>query len=109
MMEAIGAHHHPEVLLRHPDQALMDLALQRCRTAREAISFIDRILTQHGYASSGESISIADTEEVWLMEDKDRKDSWIYNLEMNVWVCIVKDPGKKHCCLYCISKDIFSD
>lgn len=46
----------------------MDLALQRCRTAREAIHFIDKILAQHGYASSGESISIADTQEVWLME-----------------------------------------
>jgi len=47
---------------------LMDLALQRCKTAREAITFIDQILKDHGYASSGESISIADTKEVWLME-----------------------------------------
>ena len=47
---------------------LMDLALQRCTTAREAIRFIDAILREHGYASSGESISIADTEEAWLME-----------------------------------------
>ena len=39
----------------------MDLALQRCRTAREAIHFIDEILAEYGYASSGESISIADT------------------------------------------------
>ena len=46
----------------------MDLALQRCKTAREAIGFIDAILKEHGYASSGESISIADTKEVWLME-----------------------------------------
>ena len=43
---------------------LMDLALQRCKTAREAILFIDSILKEHGYASSGESISIADTAEV---------------------------------------------
>ena len=47
---------------------LMDLALQRCKTAREAILFMDAILKQHGYASSGESFSIADTKEVWLME-----------------------------------------
>ena len=47
---------------------LMDLALQRCKTAREAITFIDSILKEHGYASSGESISIADTTEVWLLE-----------------------------------------
>lgn len=46
----------------------MDLALQRCKTAREAILFIADILHQHGYASSGESVSLADTEEVWLME-----------------------------------------
>ena len=47
---------------------LMDLALQRCRTAREAIRFIGEILSEYGYASSGESISIADATEVWLME-----------------------------------------
>lgn len=46
----------------------MDLALQRCKTAREAIRFIADILAEYGYASSGESVSIADTEEVWLME-----------------------------------------
>ena len=28
---------------------LMDLALQRCKTAREAITFIDQILKDHGY------------------------------------------------------------
>ena len=48
--------------------SLMDLALQRCKTAREAIVFMDSILNQYGYASSGESFSIADTSEVWLLE-----------------------------------------
>lgn len=47
---------------------LMDLALQRCKTARQAIMFIDEITREYGYASSGESVSIADTKEVWLME-----------------------------------------
>jgi dipeptidase len=48
--------------------SLMDLALQRCKTAREAITFMTGILAEYGYSSSGESFSIADTTEVWLME-----------------------------------------
>ena len=48
--------------------SLMDLALQRCKTAREAITFIADITAEYGYASSGESMSIADTKEVWLLE-----------------------------------------
>lgn len=47
------------------EHRLQTLAVtQRCKTAREAIHFIDEILSQYGYASSGESVSIADTKEV---------------------------------------------
>ena len=38
------------------------------KSTGEAIRFIDAILREHGYTSSGESISIADTREAWLME-----------------------------------------
>ncbi len=47
---------------------LMRLALQRARTAREAIQVITGLADEYGYASTGESISIADPDEVWLLE-----------------------------------------
>jgi dipeptidase len=48
--------------------ALIYLSLQRAKNAREAIATISRLLTDHGYASSGESISIADANEAWILE-----------------------------------------
>ncbi len=56
------------------DGAIMDygsliyIALQRSKTAREAIKTIDYLMQKYGYASSGESFSIADKNEVWMME-----------------------------------------
>lgn len=44
------------------------LTLQRAKTAREAIKCIVDLINEHGYASSGESFSIADANEVWIME-----------------------------------------
>ena len=48
--------------------ALIVLALQRAKTAREAITVIDELVGEYGYGSSGESFSISDKNEVWLME-----------------------------------------
>ena len=48
--------------------ALMFIALQRAKTAREAIKVIGILVQEHGYASSGESFSIGDPNEVWIME-----------------------------------------
>ncbi|MBN2431564.1 MAG: C69 family dipeptidase [Acidobacteria bacterium] len=47
---------------------LMRLALQRARTAREAIRVMTELVEQHGYASTGETFSIADPHEAWIME-----------------------------------------
>jgi dipeptidase len=58
--------HNGEGLLHYWD--LMRLALQRCRTAREAIEEMTSLVTAYGYRSSGESFSIADTREAWIME-----------------------------------------
>ena len=58
----------------HGTGAIMDYGsliwttLQRARTAREAISTMDGLVQEHGYASDGESFAIADGEEVWLLE-----------------------------------------
>jgi dipeptidase len=48
--------------------SLMYIALQRARTAREAINIMGDLVAAYGYASSGESFSIADKNEVWIME-----------------------------------------
>lgn len=48
--------------------SLIYIALQRAKTAREAIAVIDKLMQQYGYASEGESFSIADTQEAWIME-----------------------------------------
>jgi dipeptidase len=48
--------------------SLIYITLQRARTAREAIQTIAGLMDEYGYYSSGESFSIADTEEVWIME-----------------------------------------
>jgi dipeptidase len=58
--------HNPDGLLDYPH--LMILALQRARTAREAIQIIGELVDEYGYRSFGESFSIADKKEAWIME-----------------------------------------
>lgn len=48
--------------------SLMTIALQRCKTAREAIRLMTSLVQEYGYASEGESFSIADPNEVWILE-----------------------------------------
>jgi dipeptidase len=48
--------------------SLMYIALQRSRTAREAIQVMTSLVEEYGYYSSGESFSIADPNEIWIME-----------------------------------------
>lgn len=48
--------------------SLIYITLQRARTAREAIDVMTGLVRDYGYASEGESFSIADPEEVWIME-----------------------------------------
>jgi len=47
---------------------LMSLALERAKTAREAIAVITSLVEQYGYGSEGESISIVDKKEAWILE-----------------------------------------
>ena len=46
--------------------SLIYVTLQRARTAREAIETIVALANEYGYPSSGESFSIADTNEAWV-------------------------------------------
>ncbi len=47
---------------------LIYVALERARTAREAIDIIVSLANEYGYASEGETFSIADKEEAWIMD-----------------------------------------
>ncbi len=48
--------------------SLMYIALQRSKTAREAINIIGDLMAKYGYYSVGESFSISDANEVWIMD-----------------------------------------
>ena len=48
--------------------SLMNVALQRSKTAREAISVMTSIAETYGFNSSGESFTICDPNEAWIME-----------------------------------------
>ena len=48
--------------------SLIYVALERAKTAREAIDIIVNLANTYGYYSSGESFSIADKDEVWVMD-----------------------------------------
>ncbi len=48
--------------------SLIYITLQRAKNAREAIRIITGLVKEHGYYSSGESFSIADPDEAWIME-----------------------------------------
>jgi dipeptidase len=60
--------------LAHQTGAIMDygsmmyIALQRAKTAREAIRVMTELVAEHGYASEGESISVSDANEAWIFE-----------------------------------------
>jgi len=48
--------------------SLMYLTLQRAKTAREAIDVWVKLCETYGYRSEGESITMADPNEVWVLE-----------------------------------------
>ena len=48
--------------------SLIYIALQRTKSAREAIKVMTDLVAEYGYRSEGESFSIADPNEVWIME-----------------------------------------
>ena len=58
----------------HDPKGIMDygsliyITLQRAKTAREAIQTIINLANEYGYASSGETFSIADKNEAWVMD-----------------------------------------
>lgn len=62
--------------------SLIYIALERAKTAREAIKIMTDLVAQYGYNSEGESFSIGDPNEVWVMEmigkgGKDKGAVWV--------------------------------
>ena len=63
--------------------SLMYLALQRAKTAREAIKVMTSLAEKYGYNSEGETFTICDANEAWIMEmqgcggDKKQKVVWV--------------------------------
>ena len=62
-----------EELQEQPDAiidygSLMYITLQRAKSARDAIKIMAELVDEYGYYSSGESFSISDKNEVWIME-----------------------------------------
>lgn len=77
--------------------SLMYIALQRSKSAREAIKVMAELVEQYGYYSEGESFSVADKNEVWIFEmigkgtnlKVDKKTKKSYNADKGaVWVAI---------------------
>ena len=48
--------------------SLIYVTLQRAKTAREAIYWMTKLVADYGYCSEGESFSICDPDEVWILE-----------------------------------------
>ena len=57
---------NPEGILGYDN--LMQLALQRCASAREAILEMGRLADEYGYFESGETFSVCDKDEAWMMD-----------------------------------------
>ncbi len=64
--------------------SLIYVALQRSRTAKEAIQVMTDLVKEYGYYSSGESFSIADPSEVWILEMIGKGP----NMKGAVWVAV---------------------
>ncbi len=99
--------------------SLMFIALERAKTAREAIKIMTGLVAEYGYASGGESFSIADPNEVWIMEmvgkGKGNKGAiWVARRVPDGYICAHANKARirqfpmndKKNCLY--SEDIIS-
>lgn len=84
--------------LHHQTGAIIDygsliyLTLQRAKSAREAIVVMTTLVEKYGYYSEGESFSISDPEEVWIMEmigkgEGEKGAVWVARMVPDGYVC----------------------
>ena len=57
---------NPEGILGYDN--VIQLALQRCSTARDAIRVMGQLMDEYGYCDEGETFTVCDKEEAWIME-----------------------------------------
>lgn len=80
-------------------ETLTRLMLERADTARDAIRIGGQLIEQHGWNDGGEALTIADTEEVWLMEivgpGKDAVGAvWVAQRVPDDHVCVVANAAR---------------
>jgi len=71
--------------------SLIYVTLQRARTAREAIKIMTDFVREHGYYSAGESFSVADKNEAWILEMTGKGVKMVNGKNVNkgaVWVAV---------------------
>ena len=72
--------------------SLIYITLQRAKNAREAIVVMTDLVERYGYASSGESFSISDPDEVWILEmigkgEGEKGAVWVARMVPDGYVC----------------------
>ena len=68
--------------------SLIYIALQRSKTAREALQIMTSLVEQYGYYSEGETFSVADKDEAWMLEMMGCGPDRTKSKERTVWVAI---------------------
>lgn len=80
--------------------SLIYITLQRARTAREAIKIMGELTKKYGYFSEGESFSIADKNEAWIMEMVGKGSNIVNGVNIDkgaVWVAVKIPDGYISC------------
>ncbi len=83
-------HHQPGAIIDYG--SLIYLTLQRAKNAREAIVVMTGLVEKYGYYSEGESFSISDPDEVWIMEmigkgEGEKGAVWVARMVPDGYVC----------------------
>ena len=68
--------------------SLIYIALQRSKTAREALQVMTSLVEQYGYYSEGETFSVADKDEAWMLEMMGCGPDRTKSAERTVWVAV---------------------
>ena len=81
--------------------SLIYITLQRAKTAREAIKIMDELVNRYGYCSEGETFSIADPNEAFIMEmvgkaGKERGAVWVAVRLPDEAVCVHANQSRIH-------------
>ena len=68
--------------------SLIYIALQRSKTARQALQIMTSLVEQYGYYSEGETFSVADKDEAWMLEMMGCGPDRTKSKERTVWVAV---------------------